>query len=486
MATAEVKKSLQFELIAEPKYAQKTFEKPTLGFKTKIAILVGTIGIGCIAAFVYSYKNQFSPSLESHDVTTSPYRTLYNEYADGCTSFGHHAQELFFNIFETNRYISDLIGLENHEPVGALLAFLEDRNKEAFMCTYYSKDISNADKNSLLTKVLNRYEREGSDAFAELLIRDGANPNVKYDNLKPLNPSIQKYTPLLKAYEMGDENFMEFLFDSGANANSNLRFKTKSREHSFSNNAVSEPGRRHYQEDYQGVSFYNYVIQNTQKITRKDQSKCSFQKDIIKLIFSHTSPCQDTFESYMCKHLRYYLPSNFQGSACQTTFLTDTYFTQPEWSYTNDLKKTANTVFETVKTQSNQVFKDLPGNLAKAAKALNDSFWIGWEKLRDECNSFYEKLKKEQERQNRQNNHQRNRRREAPPKDQYPIPSSSYEAKTILGLGLGYSRKDLRRACKQMYLKYHPDKVRALPGNEQEVATQKFYQVQQACEILKQ
>lgn len=52
----------------------------------------------------------------------------------------------------------------------------------------------------------------------------------------------------------------------------------------------------------------------------------------------------------------------------------------------------------------------------------------------------------------------------------------------VLGLASSASQTEINSQCRNLAVKYHPDKVK--DEEEKRKAQEKFYEVQQACEIL--
>lgn len=484
MASIPPNAGLQFQPELTPKLPPQ--KKTNRAFMAITTGLVGAAAIALSAAYLQQkYQTEFSPFREGHDIATSHFRAFYNEYADGCASYGHKAQEIFFDIFEKK---------------GSLHAFLEDRNKEAFMCSYYLKDITDREKNDLLVAALNRFEREDSLDFVQLLIRDGANPNLKYTDPNINNEFVQKQMPLLKSYKIMNEEFMEFLLENGARHDSYLRIKQDTPNPLFKNKELVDPKKRPHMSTHRYVTFFDYVIQDTKKMTEETQEFCDFSKNAIKLMLERHTLCSNQMESYPCKHFRYLLPRDLEKSTCKKLFEADTFFSQPDWSYTKDFQVATSEALASSFTSISNLAKRAPNMFSGAIKevkntikSLQDNFWGSFEEMKNTFDSFYKRWCKTNKKKTHKKKSSRkkssrntNRRKEPPKEDKYPIPKDVYDARKVLGLGRLCSRKKLRAVCKKGYLQYHPDQVRKLPKGEQEIAVQKFMQIQQACEILQE
>lgn len=61
-------------------------------------------------------------------------------------------------------------------------------------------------------------------------------------------------------------------------------------------------------------------------------------------------------------------------------------------------------------------------------------------------------------------------------------PYGEQNAFKVLDLSMGARQSDINSRCKKLAVKYHPDRVQ--DPEEKKVAQEKFYEIQQACEIL--
>ncbi len=486
-----------------------------------VKVLLGTtaVAIGSAALFKMYYPSNFSPSLDSHDVDNSAYKNFHDEYhgmySQSCDGLALKAETLFFNLFESNEYLSSLVGQRSSDINGALQGFLEDRNLNAFKCTYqtykneaplredralrFSKitgtlykrqDTVKDTRDKLLERVFKRFERTDSDKFASFLLYNGANPNLELKNVKSLDQSVKYSTPLLYTYEHNDRTMMETLLDRGAKPETTLKIK-KSRSFAYDDDLYETEGESSYGR-YRAISTLDYIVDKTSKL-KKSEGLCQTHKKVLKIMIPYHGSCADGIDKHWCKRLRFAIPEKMKSSACLKLFQEDSYFTQPEWTSKGDMAKSASNIGDLAVSLFGNVV-DLGSNFLDLGTVLlsdaNDAFWNFFDKAKKWGKHYANWQKESNDRRSNSKSHQSH----GNSKSKAPKPLTRKEAEARFGLSWGYTEKKLSRACRKALIAFHPDvtakKVKELPIEEQTAAKEKFveeyYLVNNACDLLRE
>ena len=432
----------------------------------KLAIATGFAAIASIALFKAYYDQSLSPSLGNHDVDRSIFKSFHNrfhgEYEKGCDSAALKAETLFFNLFETDKYLSDLVGKPSKELNGALQGFLEGRNLNAFRCAYtsFEEPLSDRINDKLLELVFKRLSRPESEEFIGFLLDEDANPNQHFRDIVPKDTTLAYSTPLLRALKKGNLRIVETLLEKGADVELPLLRKNAAQ------GALTQ------------TTTFNYFVKfsKAHQVTgRKVQSICELFKKVTTLMIPYTAHCKETFDSDDCKSMRKKVFNLAEKGSCKIVFQNDPFYAIAKPDSTHNVPKDyKNPLVNNLDVL--YLVSKLGQSISHAAtEILAGTANIIWNQWGHFYKSWLDSNYKSS------------------------APLTVNEARKTLGLGReifgfgsSYTKKELKKANREALQKLHPDKtqqiVEKLPSNEQEAAKQKyarqFYRVTESYELL--
>lgn len=407
--------------------------KSWCGFAVKVGASIAALG----ALSHVVYQGFYSPSRASSDPSQSPFNSIYSKHVTSCDDTSFKTLQTFFNVYETQGSLLNMLGFKAAEPFGDLQAFILDQNFEGLQCAYSSYSdgqINEQMKNRLLGRVMQQManHKEGFEKYVKWLVELGANPNL-----------VKKgTTPLMLAYRMPNADLYEFLISKGASPDFRIFSK------SDGGSVKMQPILKIIADELGGVvSSPNETGLSTTRTTRRRMNTmhCDLYKRIVdSSLRAHTAQIH-SFPGLEKDELQKEMYRTIARYTCPDTFAVDEV-------YIKESEPTQKGFFEDPLAWGSDKIKSAAMHI-EAMKRAREKFNAQFLKdiPEEDIGAFYKLLKLNKD--------------------------------DLDKMDVDQEIKEIKKACKKLRVEYHPDK-KDLHGRTEAESNDFFEKVNLACEEL--